>query len=222
MNLKPSRPLFLTSPLWGGRKTGERSETGFRVGEGSFDAVPHPERFAFRPPHKGEVRIAAVLVTALVLSACGFRPLYGTYGNNPGASRIFSSVYVEPIEQDVGYELRNSLIDLLDASGRQRDMRYRLKVDVKEQLQGAALQGDATITRYNYTLTANYALLNSKSGNAITQNEVSSLVAYNVVSSPYATLVAQKDAQRRAADELAERIRLDLGVYFAKATGVAK
>lgn len=157
------------------------------------------------------------LLASALTSACGFHPLYGSHGGDPGASRIFSSVYVEPIAEDAGYELRNSLIDLLDTTGQTRDPRYRLKIELKDQLQGAALQNDASITRYNYTLTADYTLTDSTTGNVVTHGEVSSLDAYNVVASPYATLVAQKDAQRRAGDELAERIRLDLGVYFAKA-----
>ena len=39
---------------------------------------------------------------------------------------------------------------------------------------------------------------------------------YDVVASPYATLVAQQDAQKFGAREIADRIRIDLGVYFAK------
>ncbi len=159
----------------------------------------------------------AVIGLTLSLAACGFHPLYGSSGTGPGASRLFASIYVEPIAEDAGYELRNSLIDLLDSSGRRSSQAYTLKVSVKEQLQGAALQNDATITRYNYTLTADYALVDAVNGKAVTHGEVSSLAAYNVVASPYATLVAQHDAQRRGADELAERIRLDLGVFFAKA-----
>jgi LPS-assembly lipoprotein len=158
----------------------------------------------------------------LFLAGCGFHPLYGRSGANPGASQIFSSIYVEPIAEDAGYELRNSLIDMLDASGRKSNPLYTLKVGVKEQLQGAALQNDATITRYNYTLTADYALIDARNGGVVTRGLVSSLSAYNVVASPYATLAAQHDAQRRGADELAERIRIDLGVFFSKATGFSK
>jgi LPS-assembly lipoprotein len=162
------------------------------------------------------------LALTALLAACGFQPLYGGHGANPGASQIFSSIYVDTIESDAGYELRNALIDLLDATDRPANPRYSLKITLKDQLQGAALQNDATITRYNYTLTADYALLDSATGKPVTSGEVSSLNAYNVVASPYATLVAQKDAQRRAGDDLAERIRLDLGVYFAKASGVTR
>jgi LPS-assembly lipoprotein len=162
------------------------------------------------------------LALAALLAGCGFHPLYGSVGGNPGAQQIFSSIYVDTIDGDNGYELRNALIDVLDASNKPDSPRYSLKLTLKDQLQGSALEPNTAITRYNYTLTADYVLLDAASGNALTRGEVSSLNAYNVVASPYATLVAQKDAERRAADDIAERIRIDLGVFFAKATGVTK
>ncbi len=37
-----------------------------------------------------------------------------------------------------------------------------------------------------------------------------------VATSPYATLAARQDAERRAAEDIAYRIRLDLGVFFSQ------
>ncbi|HEX2593014.1 MAG TPA: LPS assembly lipoprotein LptE [Rhizomicrobium sp.] len=153
-------------------------------------------------------------MAALLLSACGFRPLYA-HGSG-GGSAVFTSVYVEPIDAEPGYELRNSLIDLMDASNRRANMRYSLKVVLHDQLQGSALQNDASITRYNYRLTADYVLTDNNTNKPVTNGQAASLTAYNVVSSPYSTLIAQKDAQKRGAEEIAERIRLDLSVYFAR------
>ena len=48
----------------------------------------------------------------------------------------------------------------------------------------------------------------------------STLSAYNVMpsssTSAYSTLMASQDAQRRAAEDIAYRIRLDLGVFFSE------
>lgn len=54
------------------------------------------------------------------------------------------------------------------------------------------------------------------SGAVVTHGHETTLAAYNIVASPYATLVAAHDAERRGADDLSERIRLDLGVFFAR------
>ncbi len=111
-------------------------------------------------------------------------------------------------------ELRNSLIDLLDAGGG-NSKQYRLKIVLAEDRKGIALQNDATITRYNYLLDAKYELIDS-AGKLVTSGHQSTLTAYNVVASPYATLSAEQDAQKRAAQDLSQRIQLDLGVFFAR------
>ena len=88
------------------------------------------------------LRIVAVLGLALGLAACGFRPLYGRYGANPGAQRIFASIYIPPIEGErVGYQLRNSLIDLLEASQSRTGATYQLSV-FNEARQGVAVTAD--------------------------------------------------------------------------------
>ena len=81
--------------------------------------------------------------------------------------------------------------------------------------QGVALQNDATITRYNDTLTANY-VLSDATGKEITHGTQSSLSSYNVANAPYSTLSAQQDADKRAVQDIADRIRIDLGVFLRR------
>jgi LPS-assembly lipoprotein len=150
----------------------------------------------------------AVLAACLLLEACGFHPMYGK-----SLAPQLSSVYVEQIAERDGYELRNSLIDALHSDGDPAGKNYRLKVVLNESSQGIALQNDASITRYNNRLDARYTLSDA-SGNVLTSGSQTELSAYNVVASPYATLVAEQDASKRAALDVAERIHLDLGVWF--------
>jgi len=154
-----------------------------------------------------------VCAVALPLSACGFHPLYGSQSG--GTAKIFASIYVEPVGDRASYEMRNRLIDLLDSSGSAEGARYKLKIDLNEDRRAVALQNDASITRYNYLMTADYTLCDA-SGAVITHGHESTLTAYNIVASPYATLTAAQDAEQRGADDLSERIRLDLGVFFAR------
>ena len=150
----------------------------------------------------------AVLAACSLLGACGFRPMYGH-----SLAPALSSIYVEPIAERDGYELRNTLIDALQSDGDKAGKTYSLKVSLNESSQGIALQNDATITRYNNRLEAHYILSDMK-GNVLTSGNQVELSAYNVVQSPYATLTAQQDASKRAAQDVAERIHLDLGAWF--------
>jgi LPS-assembly lipoprotein len=166
-------------------------------------------------------RIAALLLAALALAGCGFHPLYGTLddGTGSGARAVFSSVYVEPIAQEIsGYELRNTLIELLHASDRIEGMRYKLTITLNERREGVAVAADAnaTLTRYGYTMEAHYVLTDLHSNAEITKGTEISQTGYDVASSPYATDVTLQDTRKRAAQDVAERLRLDLGVFFAK------
>lgn len=154
---------------------------------------------------------SVTLLIALLplLAGCGFHPLYGDARLEPQ----LASIFVEPVAERDGYELRNTLINLLASNGESGGKAYRLKLNLTETNQGVALQNDATITRYNDTLTVSYVLSDAK-GAEITHGTQTSLASYNTVNSPYATLAGQQDADKRAAEEIAERIRLDLGVYF--------
>jgi len=163
------------------------------------------------------MRIIAALALAFAASGCGFHPLYGTSGATVETADKLASIYVAPIEtpQRLGYELRNTLIDLFDASGRASQNAYRLHVTITAKSQGVAVTNDAAITRYNDMLNVDYTLTDIK-GAIITQGTESGLSAYNVVASPYATLTAQQDSDTRAAQDIAYRIRTDLAVFFQR------
>jgi LPS-assembly lipoprotein len=149
-----------------------------------------------------------VIALTLVLAGCGFRPLYG-----PGLQPQLAGIYVEPMGEREGYELRNTLIDLLGSNGRETGKRYRLKVNLTQTSRGVALRNDASITRYNDTLDASY-VLTDMAGNSIKTGSQTSLSAYNVAASPYATLAAQRDSSKRAAQDIAQRIQIDLAAFF--------
>jgi LPS-assembly lipoprotein len=163
---------------------------------------------------------AAAVSLSLGLGACGFHPLFAGTNTAPGGQQVFHSIYVDPIEGErAGYELRNTLIDLLDGPNHQSDARYRLKVAMRQTIEGTAVETNGDITRYTYTMIAEYALSNIRTGAEMTKGSETSVSAYDVVASPYATLTAQQDAQKNAAKDIADRIRIDLGVYFMKHAG---
>lgn len=155
------------------------------------------------------------LFSALLLGACGFHPLYGDAAFGSRLGNTFADIYVEPITDygvaDTGYELRNALINDLDSN---QGARYHLKLTMTETNEGIALLTNASITRYNDTLTVKYTLVDTETGSVIKQGTETALSAYNVAASPYATLIAQQSADKHSVQDLAERMRLELGVFF--------
>jgi LPS-assembly lipoprotein len=175
-----------------------------------------------------DLRAPAVLVAALVLSGCGFHPLYAVPGAARGSMKQdLGSIYVEPVPDRLGYDLRNTVIDLIDGRAEPAGATYSLRmtlglknepIGVQSQIvgSGATAITQTVITRYNDTLTVSYDLIDRKTNTVIAHGIETDLSSYNVLASPYATLVDQQDADQRAADEIADRLRIDLAAYFAR------
>ncbi len=158
--------------------------------------------------------LAFSLALCFVLGGCGFRPLYADTKLQPQ----LQSIYVEPVAERDGYELRNTLINLLGSDGQLRGKAYRLAIILNESNRGVVFRNNATITRYNDTLTVTY-ILSDPQGKEVTRGTQSSLASFNVAPSPYATLAAQQDSDKRAAQDLAERVRTDLAAFFRRRGG---
>jgi len=164
---------------------------------------------------KGLAAGALALGASLLVAGCGFHPLYGGAASWSALGRTLSDIYVEPIADygvaGTGYELRLALLQELNSG---KSGRYQLKATLSETTQGLALLTNASITRYNDTLTVNYTLTDTETGKVLKQGTETGLAAFNVIASPYATLIAQQDADKRVAQDIAERMRIELGVFF--------
>ncbi len=171
------------------------------------------------------MRTAAVIAGCLLLGGCGFHPLYAVPDMPKGTMQAdMRAIYVEPVPEKLGFELRTQLIDLLDGQGQPAGARYHLRLFLATKTEAIGVQSQTApggitqtaITRYNDTITANYELVDPRSNKVIAKGVETGLTSYNVLSSPYATLAVQQDADRRAAQDIADRIRIDLAVWFAQ------
>lgn len=162
------------------------------------------ERVAGRP------RAAAIALAAAMLGGCGFTPLYAT----PGVSAGMSAIQVDVPHGRTAFLLGE---DLNDAFARDRDKpaAYRLNVTLIEKRYPRGLRADNAADRYEAHLIVNYQLIEIGSGKVLTTGSEPVEVSYAASGQPYAGIVAQQDAQKRAADQVAQRIRVSLGAYFA-------
>src|SRR5271154_221498 len=106
--------------------------------------------------------IFACSVMALLLSACGFTPLYATPGVTPGLSAI---------EVHVPHGRTAFLLgeDLNDAFARDRDKPalYRLEVDVEEHRYPRGLTINNVAQRYEDHVNITYQLVDIATGKSI-------------------------------------------------------
>ena len=152
------------------------------------------------------MRAGAVLavLSAVVLSACGFTPMYA----DPAVGSPLRRIAVSTQDDRLGYRLREQLEDAL-AWDRGSTPLYRLTTRVEQNRRSLGRRIDDTATRYELTVKATWTLTPAAGGEPVSGTETVT-TTYAAADQPYAAIAAQQDGEERAAAELARLIRLDL------------
>jgi len=161
-----------------------------------------------------------VLLGALfVPAACGFQPLYGeqqvaTGGLDP--VEYLAAIRVAPMPDRPGQQMHNLLRDRLNPRGQPIRPRYLLVVELGEARENLGIRVDETATRANLTVIARFALRDAGTGDVLYRSDARSTNSFNILSSQFATDVAENDARERGLREVADSIRTRLGIYFSR------
>lgn len=147
----------------------------------------------------------AVLALALLLSACGLKPMYAG-GSSGTVAHGLAGIEVSSIEGKSGWLMRNALIDRLGAKPSGGAARYRLDVRLDDKLEGLGLLSDDTIARERRTLRARYQLVDLATGEIVLDATAGSDAGIDVVSSEYATIAAENTALENLTKQVADRI----------------
>lgn len=159
-------------------------------------------------------RGALLLAIATVgLSGCGFRPLYADGANGVAGAQL-SMVAVGPIDDRSGWLLRNALIDRLGGEVVPDGARYRLDVEIDDDITRFGIRGDAAATRERRTLRARYQLVDMVTGETLLDSSAGSDAGIDITSSEYATVAAEETAAERLSKEVADDIVGRIGLYF--------
>ncbi|HLZ78005.1 MAG TPA: LPS assembly lipoprotein LptE [Sphingomonas sp.] len=156
-------------------------------------------------------RLAALLLP-LGLSGCGLHPLYAGGAHGPVARQL-AEVEVGPISGQSGWLMRNALTDRIGAAG-QATPRYRLEVELSDQLTGLGIRSDNTVTRERRRLRARFRLVTTDAaGTTVLDASAGSDTGIDVVSSDYATVAAEQTALENLVNDVADQIVARVAVY---------
>jgi LPS-assembly lipoprotein len=162
--------------------------------------------------------LPALLLLAL-LSGCGLHPLYSGGGDGEVAQAL-KSVSLAPIPGRSGWLVRTALEDRL-GNPQAKDARYRLEVELDDQIAGFGIRKDNAITRERRTLRARYRLVEASKGTVVLDATAGSDAGIDVVSSEYATVAAEQTALERLAGEVADQIVSRVALYVSRTRGSA-
>lgn len=144
-----------------------------------------------------------------MIAGCGFTPLYADRSANLVGN--LSQIEVARIEStsEAGFILESELQKTLGTGASS----YVLEVELDETIRSQAITRQADTVLYDYVLTADYQLFDTATESLI-EDRKQAIISYGAAPSQFATQVAKEDAIRRAAEQIADEIELDLVLYF--------
>ncbi|MGE0178272.1 MAG: LPS assembly lipoprotein LptE [Sphingomonas sp.] len=162
-------------------------------------------------------RLALLIVTLLLATSCALRPMYAG-GSTGVVATTLESVQVAPIQGRAGWLVRTALEDRLGR--REGDApRYRLEIELDDQISGFGIRADDAVTRERRTLRARYRLVDASRGTVLVDATAGSDAGVDVVSSEYATVAAEQTALERLAVVIADQIVARLALYATRTGG---
>jgi LPS-assembly lipoprotein len=170
-------------------------------------------------------RVVLVLLLAGTAAGC-FQPLYGTQSTagGPVVSNALGAVDIEQIDAAtgtddarIGVELRNDLIFALQGGGGGGSPTHSLKIRLtpSRYTTSVDLQTGRSSTDV-YNLTANYQLTDLRTGKVVLAASAVAPVSYDTPGEQqrFARSRGLRDAENRAAQQIAENIRSRLASFF--------
>ena len=155
-----------------------------------------------------------LILTALPLGGCGFRPLYADRGPDSAINKLADIDVIAP-ENSTGRALKYNLLDRLSETGyAPASAAYKVVLTPTAYTQNVAVQQDAAVTRANFVMVVPFTLVETANGKTVYRSTARSRSSYNRVESEFANLTAAKDAEERTSEAVADDIKLQLSVFF--------
>lgn len=156
-------------------------------------------------------RVSA-LVGFLLLSGCGFRPLYG----DPQTAESLATVDLAAMPEKDGQTLRLLLADrFYGARPPVTPPGWTLAVTLTTSKQSLGIRRDDTATRARLMIKAVVILRKVGADAPVLTTTERSFVSYNILTDPYATLAAEDNALERGLTQLADTITQRVALTLA-------
>ena len=161
------------------------------------------------------LRLAALVALGAALAGCGFHPLYGDR-QKTDVDVDLSSISVDLVPERIGQLLAMSLRDSLNPTGARVLPRYVLSINVSTSTADLAIRSDGTASRQAYAANASFSLRESTGSKVVLTGSARAYDSFDVGENPYSTIVADSDAEKRAATTMGDQIRTQLAVFMRR------
>lgn len=161
--------------------------------------------------------LASLIGLGALLSACQVKPLYSeTSQSGQSLATELASIEVAAASDRVEQEIRNHLIFAFTGGGEASAPLYQLDMEVSNSASSFDIEaGSGLSTAARVTLNASYTLIRLSDRTKITNGSSFFTASYRKGTQRFANDRALRDAENRAAEQVANDIQLRLSSYFA-------
>ncbi len=167
------------------------------------------------------VLVALAIAGSMLVTGCGFTPLYGTPGMIPSldavdvvVERVQDARNVDTLQNRIHFLLREQLDDELGHRAG-APVRYQLICTTKDARIPRGVRVNNVANRYEINFTVDYTLRSIGGTKVLLEGSAPVIAEYDSADPPYAGVAAEQDGETRAANQAAIQIRLALSRYFA-------
>jgi LPS-assembly lipoprotein len=175
------------------------------------------------------IRLAAPVIAACLLTGC-FQPLYGehSFGNGPNIRDQMRTVDVAQIaaangtpDSRLAVNVREALMFGMGTENKPVNPRYRLVVHMNSTRLTVVV--DLTSSRpevENFGINATFQLIDLQTNKVVLQDQTFSRSSYDIPGEEqrFAQARGLRDAENRAAEEIAQSIKTRLASFFVAGT----
>ena len=157
-------------------------------------------------------RALALASLSLVLTGCGFHPLYAPRGPRDW-DRDLAAISVQPIQGRPGQILELALRESLNPGGVSVPARWHLLTALSVNRSDLGIQRNATATTSELSVNAQFIIKDAKTEATVYSSSGSAIGDFDLVNDAYATQVAADAARDRAIRAVADEMTLRLTLF---------
>ena len=165
---------------------------------------------------KTALAATALMAAPLLLSGCGFKPLYGEEKGATDVPAELKDIYVANIPQRFGQQLRLALQTQMAEDGPEDPHKYKLVVQPSISAESIDIHGDNTTGRTRMLATARWQLLTiEQTPQLVTQGYAQTMDGYTSTYEQYfAQSLNMENTLGRVAQALGEQVTQQVATWF--------
>lgn len=146
------------------------------------------------------------IIALIILSSCGFEPIYKV-GNNAQYDEILASIQVVEKKSRLSQVLRLNLTKSLNPNNLEQEKKYLLYTEIKQQVGSTFIKPSGSSGRNKVILTVKYRLLDISNNELVIKGLTNAQDDYDVEDRRFANYIAQEEISLNLTKIVAQNIR---------------